>query len=1465
MGNAPGISLAGLLRSQRSLLSMAVHSAPPFLIVLVLLGIQPNSVLAANDYAGRPFVTNPAPQLTFSTRTAPNLTGIDYAFSEQTARGVALFSRFPTFNLRDRHVHVDGPWYDTMSANGHFTHGVTTIEALPNFRLPSAGAASVANLSYTSKWSLITDPQWWSYAGVLANELSAANPSDPRISALRQLADNHTMVSDENAYTELGRKYWFSERGTTDNNQQGVRFPSIDIELTGGFENQRNCFGWIYKGMAQTAASNGVSIAPITYAQYTYQVSIDEPSMRQGGTGDPDYLSPFWDFLSAPDPTVQACEDYSGILSMDGYLQAIWGYEPFYKRNANGSLILTNGVPTYNDISTTKVYGVDLTLEPNEASQTLHDMYRQSTRMYLMHHRMAGQYPSNSTLRRSYLQKARIGAWSRFTNEGVMGIQQNDRPLPGWQIEMLIGMYLFTADDIVMWSSDFNTTPGALGADYTSAWQYNAHGVAEYFVKAMHRYSAMDTIHTGAFEWCWFNLPTINKNETDGDRYYQKPIAFGKIRTYNSQPWMEMFVAWPALDSQSTQMKVWIDKAGVKSGAYTIALTNGRSYFYDAWQLPAQFAGAQGQDVWMQFTDPLGVVRSWRGDYRQTIPGSVTVPPDFNSSGTNTAPAITHTPLASIQETTAPWAVSITAVDDSQITSAQLIWSQNGGAVSNTTMTTGGGGIYSGTIVPVSYADHDQFQYRTEVTDDKGLKSTNGPYGFMYSYPHTAPLIRGGSAWRYLSTNTAPSASWYTTSYVDSAWATGGAPLGYGTDSNFVTVVSYGPQSTNKWPTCYFRKTFSVTQALNIVGMKLFCQIDDGMVVYLNGQEVARTNMGTGAIAYTNWALANGPNPPRAWLGFEISPTLLVEGQNTLAVEVHQSGPSSSDIYMDLQLEATASAASQQFTSYNDVGWSSGQLSANITTLSPTGTTSGALHDFANGSVLGVQASITCDNPSSFFNNPANLTGNTPAELLFTGKVSLDGYATWGMGTVTITLSNLDPTRMYSFALFGDRGSSAYTYRWCDVRITDVTGFTNNSSSGTTISTVSMAGDQGRILAANTEGRVWRYDHIQSGPDGDVTFLVTAGGSTSTGGYLNAFMLQSDTGTNGPPLPPPAPTNWTVYNDCAWTDLNSTGTNADRVASGFTTNGPLRASGGGLVTTNGTTSVLVSFITNTATTISFLDRQFSLPSGTPLEQVFAGHFGTNNAINWTKGAITMTLSGLNTSKQYSVVIWSSRGGTSASYSNRWTDITLKSVDSFANNSSVGLTKFQTAAAQDSTRVVAVIDGGRIARYDQVRSGADGLITLDLVANGQSGTTETNGYLNAFMIQEEDVSASTDTDSDGMADTWEQAFFGGTSQANGGAAQDWDHDGFDNYSEYKAGTDPTSASSRLLVATAAATNGSFVVVTWPSASNRLYDIQQSTNIRSPWSILVSGIPATPPSNTQTASVGQLRGFIRVKVE
>jgi len=164
-------------------------------------------------------------------------------------------------------------------------------------------------------------------------------------------------------------------------------------------------------------------------------------------------------------------------------------------------------------------------------------------------------------------------------------------------------------------------------------------------------------------------------------------------------------------------------------------------------------------------------------------------------------------------------------------------------------------------------------------------------------------LIPPGSTWRYWDKGTAPTGAWRASEYDDGAWSSGPAQLGYG-DGDEATIVSFGPDSGGKYITTYFRHAFTVRDAAEIDQVILNLVRDDGAVVYLNGVELLRDNMPAGAVtAETTASSAVGGADESQWFYFEVPPGKLIAGRNILAVEVHQSSRTSSDISFDLSLE----------------------------------------------------------------------------------------------------------------------------------------------------------------------------------------------------------------------------------------------------------------------------------------------------------------------------------------------------------------------------------------------------------------------------------------------------------------------------------------------------------------------------------------------------------------------------------
>jgi hypothetical protein len=126
-----------------------------------------------------------------------------------------------------------------------------------------------------------------------------------------------------------------------------------------------------------------------------------------------------------------------------------------------------------------------------------------------------------------------------------------------------------------------------------------------------------------------------------------------------------------------------------------------------------------------------------------------------------------------------------------------------------------------------------------------------------------------------------------------------------------VTVVSYGPDSANKYATTYFIRRFDVADASVVTGLSLGLLRDDGAIVYLNRTEVVRDNMTSGAVDFQTFALeAVGGADETTFFSYVLDPALLADGQNVLAVEIHQSSGGSTDLSFDLELTAQVAGES---------------------------------------------------------------------------------------------------------------------------------------------------------------------------------------------------------------------------------------------------------------------------------------------------------------------------------------------------------------------------------------------------------------------------------------------------------------------------------------------------------------------------------------------------------------------------
>ncbi len=162
-------------------------------------------------------------------------------------------------------------------------------------------------------------------------------------------------------------------------------------------------------------------------------------------------------------------------------------------------------------------------------------------------------------------------------------------------------------------------------------------------------------------------------------------------------------------------------------------------------------------------------------------------------------------------------------------------------------------------------------------------------------------LISSGEVWKYYDYDSSPGADWKTAGFNDNSWSSGNAKLGY--SDGAVTEIEPGTSASTKYITAYFRKTFNYTDDGNTHTLNLGILRDDGAIVYINGSEVARSNMPSGSVSHNTLASSTvSSSDESTFFPFELSTNTLVNGSNVIAVEIHQRSTTSSDMGFDLTL-----------------------------------------------------------------------------------------------------------------------------------------------------------------------------------------------------------------------------------------------------------------------------------------------------------------------------------------------------------------------------------------------------------------------------------------------------------------------------------------------------------------------------------------------------------------------------------
>ena len=230
-------------------------------------------------------------------------------------------------------------------------------------------------------------------------------------------------------------------------------------------------------------------------------------------------------------------------------------------------------------------------------------------------------------------------------------------------------------------------------------------------------------------------------------------------------------------------------------------------------------------------------------------------------------------------------------------------------------------------------------------------------------------LTSGETDWKYREDNVDPAAgsedrtSWTAPAYDDSGavWKTGkgafGAKdgaisdLGGGCVPDVLLAQYINGTGKPDIPAYFFRSTFALENAGEVETLSGSLVYDDGVIVYINGVRAAAfddkacddggTGLGHGFDANLQYGGSNSGDPKPvsfSLTGETLTALGLKNGENTIAVELHNGRASSSDIYLDFtSLQAEKKVSEEQKPSGG--GSSSGSSRPSGTTTTPAGTT----------------------------------------------------------------------------------------------------------------------------------------------------------------------------------------------------------------------------------------------------------------------------------------------------------------------------------------------------------------------------------------------------------------------------------------------------------------------------------------------------------------------------------------------
>ena len=165
------------------------------------------------------------------------------------------------------------------------------------------------------------------------------------------------------------------------------------------------------------------------------------------------------------------------------------------------------------------------------------------------------------------------------------------------------------------------------------------------------------------------------------------------------------------------------------------------------------------------------------------------------------------------------------------------------------------------------------------------------------SVNHWETVVYAADTWSYFVGKSEPPANWNTLGFVDTIWSNGAGGIGYG-DGDDATEI----EATIS---LYMHIKFSILDTVVISKAVFNMDYDDAFVAYLNGVEITRANIGTRgdyptydqtSAGFREAAMYQGGGPEYFYLTSQQAADLFAQGENVLAIQIHNENITSSDM-----------------------------------------------------------------------------------------------------------------------------------------------------------------------------------------------------------------------------------------------------------------------------------------------------------------------------------------------------------------------------------------------------------------------------------------------------------------------------------------------------------------------------------------------------------------------------------------